>query len=101
MAAEAPLGDLGRRLAARRTQLGLTRDEVAARADLTVGFPGSLIRLAEVLETTVTDLTGGAVDLPPGPGRAAREPRFTKLGPAECRVPAGLARRGPAGRADE
>ncbi|MGQ5637872.1 MULTISPECIES: helix-turn-helix domain-containing protein [unclassified Streptomyces] len=96
-ATEAPLGDLGRRLAARRAQLGLARREVALRADMAAGYlryleehpgaapgTGSLIRLAEALQTTVTELTGGAVDLPPGPGRAAREPRFTELGRGEC-----------------
>ncbi|KIE23869.1 DNA-binding protein [Streptomyces sp. MUSC 125] len=96
---EAPHGDLGRRVAARRAQLGLTRRQTAARAGMAVGYlryleeqpgaapgTGSLIRLAEALETTVTELTGGAVDLPPGPGRAAREPRFTELGPDECRA---------------
>ncbi|AOR36175.1 DNA-binding protein [Streptomyces fodineus] len=95
---QTPLGDLGRRLAARRAQLGLTRGEVAARAGMAAaylgyleehpgGAPGTgpLIKLAEALETTVTELTGGAVDVPPGPGRAGREPRFTELTPAECR----------------
>ncbi|MEV6113120.1 pyridoxamine 5'-phosphate oxidase family protein [Streptomyces sp. NPDC052109] len=98
-ATEAPRGDLGRRLAARRAQLGLTRRQTAARADMAVGYlryleehpgaapgTGALIRLAEVLETTVTELTGGAVDLPPGPGRAVREARFTELEPGECRA---------------
>ncbi|MFF7969886.1 pyridoxamine 5'-phosphate oxidase family protein [Streptomyces sp. NPDC007905] len=97
-ATEAPLGDLGRRLAARRAQLGLTRRQVAARAGLAPGYlryleerpgaapgPGVLVRLAEVLQTTVNELAGGAVDVPPGPGRAGRAPRFTELGPAECR----------------
>ncbi|MEU9477541.1 pyridoxamine 5'-phosphate oxidase family protein [Streptomyces sp. NPDC048191] len=98
-AAEAPLGDLGRRLAARRAQLGLTRRQTAARADMAVSYlkyleehpgaapgTGPLIRLAEALETTVTELTGGAVDLPPGPGRAVREARFTELSSGECRA---------------
>ncbi|MGW7529201.1 helix-turn-helix domain-containing protein [Streptomyces sp. NPDC054783] len=99
VATEAPLGDLGRRLAARRAGLGLTRGEVAARAGMAVTYlgyleehpgaapgPGPLTRLAEALETTVTELTGGAVDLPPGPGRAVREPHFAELTPGECRA---------------
>ncbi|MYW16954.1 pyridoxamine 5'-phosphate oxidase family protein [Streptomyces sp. SID161] len=99
VAREAPLGDLGRRLAAQRARLALTRGQTAARAGVAVGYlryleehpgaaPGSgvLHRLAEVLETTVNELTGGAVDVSPGPGRAAREPRFTELGTAECRA---------------
>ncbi|MGW0886542.1 helix-turn-helix domain-containing protein [Streptomyces sp. NPDC002671] len=98
-AKEVPLGDLGRRLAARRAQLGLTRRQTAARAGVAAGYlryleehpgavPGTgvLLRLAEVLETTVTELTGGAVDLPPGRGRAGREPRFTEMAPGECQV---------------
>ncbi|MFI9803223.1 pyridoxamine 5'-phosphate oxidase family protein [Streptomyces sp. NPDC052301] len=98
-AAEAPSGDLGRRLAARRARLGLTRQQTAAQAGMAAGYlayleeqpgaaPGTgvLSRLAEVLQTTVTELTGGAVDLPPGPGRAVREPRFTELGPGECQA---------------
>jgi nitroimidazol reductase NimA-like FMN-containing flavoprotein (pyridoxamine 5'-phosphate oxidase superfamily) len=93
----APVGDLGRRLAARRTQLGLTREETATRAGVAPSYlryleeqpgaaPGSglLVRLAEVLETTVSELTGGDTELPPGPGRAGRAPEFTELGPSEC-----------------
>ncbi|MCX3061725.1 pyridoxamine 5'-phosphate oxidase family protein [Streptomyces sp. GXMU-J5] len=96
--ARRPPGDLGRRLTARRLQLGLTRREVAVRAGMATSYlryleecsaaaPGSgpLIRLAEALEIPYTSLTGSAVDEPPGTGRAAREPRFTELSPAECR----------------
>ncbi|GGJ06619.1 helix-turn-helix domain-containing protein [Streptomyces brasiliensis] len=96
--ARAPVGDLGRRLAARRSQLGLSLEETAECAGMAPSYvryleehpgaaPGSgpLVRLAEVLQTTVTDLTGGAVDLPPGTGRAGRTPEFTELDPDECR----------------
>ncbi|MES9523564.1 helix-turn-helix domain-containing protein [Streptomyces capoamus] len=98
-AAEAPLGDLGRRLAVQRTRLGMTRRQAAARADMAVGYlryleeqpgaaprPAVLHRLAQVLETTVDELTGGAADTPPGPGRAALEPHFTELTTLECRT---------------
>lgn len=94
-----PLGDLGRRLATRRAGLGLSLEETAERAGMAPSYlryledhpgaaPGSgpLLRLAEVLRTTVNDLTGGAVDLPPGPGLAGRRPVFTELDPAECRT---------------
>ncbi|WP_282699710.1 pyridoxamine 5'-phosphate oxidase family protein [Streptomyces sp. CC219B] len=94
-----PMSDLGRRLALRRARLGLTRREVAARAGMassylryleeqTVAAPGigALIRLAEALQTTVTELTGGEAERPPGPGRAAPHPEFTELSPAECRA---------------
>ncbi|CAL9659644.1 hypothetical protein SUDANB15_06916 [Streptomyces sp. enrichment culture] len=95
----APVGDLGRRLARRRTELGLTRRAVAVRAGLAPGYlryleeqpgaaPGTgvLIRLAGVLGTTLNQLAGGDIDLPPGPGRAARNAEFTELDTEECRV---------------
>ncbi|MEU6244097.1 pyridoxamine 5'-phosphate oxidase family protein [Streptomyces sp. NPDC047024] len=94
-----PRGDLGRRLAARRAQLGLTREEAAERAGMAPGYlryleghpeaaPGAevLLRLADALETTVPDLTGGTVDQPPGPGQAARGARFESIGTEECRA---------------
>ncbi|MXM68016.1 helix-turn-helix domain-containing protein [Streptomyces sp. HUCO-GS316] len=94
-----PLGDLGRRLAQRRTDLGLTRRETAARAGMAPSYlrhleehPSAapdasvLRRLAGALETTVTALAGGDADLPPGQGRAGRHPRFTELGVRECRA---------------
>ncbi|MEU2554571.1 pyridoxamine 5'-phosphate oxidase family protein [Streptomyces sp. NPDC013313] len=93
------LGDLGRRLAARRLQLGLTRRQAAARAGMAASYlryleehpgaapgTGALMNLAEALETTVNELTGGSVDLPPGTGRAARAPEFSRLRPSECRT---------------
>lgn len=96
--AERPLGDLGRRLATRRGQRGLTRPEAAGRAGMATSYlkyleehPGAapsrdvLLRLADVLETTVSELAGGAVDLPPGLEQAAPSPEFTELGAGECR----------------
>ncbi len=93
-----PLGDLGRRLARRRTEVGLTRKEAAVRAGMAPSYfqyleehpgaapgPGVLSRLAAALETTVADLSGGSADLPPGPGRAARAPVFSRLSAHECR----------------
>ncbi|MER7182213.1 pyridoxamine 5'-phosphate oxidase family protein [Streptomyces hyaluromycini] len=93
------MGDLGRRLAARRKELGLTREETAERAGIAPGYlryveehpeaaPGTsaLLRLANVLRTTVPHLTGGGLGAPPGPGLAGRDPRFTELDPAECRA---------------
>ncbi|MFJ9346394.1 helix-turn-helix domain-containing protein [Streptomyces sp. NPDC101237] len=90
-------GDLGRRVAARRRELGLTREQTAERSGIAVGYlryleerpeaapgTGSLLRLADVLHTTMSHLTGGDPDTPPGPGRAGPRPEFTELGPAEC-----------------
>ncbi|MDX2296443.1 MULTISPECIES: helix-turn-helix domain-containing protein [Streptomyces] len=88
--------DLGRRVAARRAQLGLSREEVADRAGSTPGFIGYveervptpgiefLVRLANALETTVQDLTGSMVDRAPGGGRAGYRPRMEEIGEAEC-----------------
>ncbi|WP_405952523.1 pyridoxamine 5'-phosphate oxidase family protein [Streptomyces prunicolor] len=93
-----PTGDLGRRIAVRRTALDLSREETAAQAGVAASylqyleeFPGSapgrgvLLRLAEVLHTTVTDLAGGDSDLTPGAGRAGSDPAFTELTVQECR----------------
>jgi transcriptional regulator with XRE-family HTH domain len=96
--AERPLGDLGRRLADRRAHLGLTRQETAARAGVAPSYlkhleehpgaapnRGTLLSLASVLETRVSELTGGAADRPPGLEQAARTPEFTDLSTDECR----------------
>ncbi|MGA5897342.1 helix-turn-helix domain-containing protein [Streptomyces venetus] len=93
-----PAGDLGRRITQRRTELGLTRKETAARAGMATAYlqyleeqptaapgSGSLLKLAGALKTTVWHLTGGDTELPAGLGRAARTPRFTELTEAECR----------------
>ncbi|MFJ8142343.1 helix-turn-helix domain-containing protein [Streptomyces sp. NPDC096013] len=93
-----PTGDLGRRIAVRRTALGLSREETADRAAVAGSylqyleeFPGAapgrsvLLRLAEVLQTTVTGLAGGTGDQTPGAGRAGAEPVFTELTVQECR----------------
>jgi len=93
-----PTGDLGRRIAVRRTALDLSREETADRAGVAASylqyleeFPGAapgrsvLLRLAEVLQTTVTDLAGGTGDQTPGAGRAGSDPEFTALTVQECR----------------
>ncbi|MFH9131430.1 helix-turn-helix domain-containing protein [Streptomyces griseoaurantiacus] len=92
-------GDLGRRLAHRRRELGLTREDAAARAGMAPDYlryleespgasPGTnvLLRLADVLRTTVTEFTGAAAERPPGAGRAAAHPAFTELSVRECRA---------------
>ncbi|MEU2076340.1 pyridoxamine 5'-phosphate oxidase family protein [Streptomyces sp. NPDC013489] len=88
--------DLGRRVASRRTRLGLSWEDVAERAGSTPGFiayveenaatPGIefLVRLANALETTVQDLTGYTADLPPGGARAGYRARMEEIGEAEC-----------------
>ncbi|MFJ5309737.1 helix-turn-helix domain-containing protein [Streptomyces sp. NPDC088350] len=93
-----PAGDLGRRIAVRRTALDLSREETAVQAGVAASylqyleeFPGAapdrsvLLRLAAALDTTVTDLAGGDSDLTPGQGRAGSAPTFTELTVQECR----------------
>jgi transcriptional regulator with XRE-family HTH domain len=90
-------GDLPRRVAQRREELGLSRREVAERAGMDPGYldylehspavalpRGSLIRLAGALETTVDYLRGGEVDRPPGTGRAGPHPHLDILNKEEC-----------------
>jgi len=90
-------GDLARRIAHRRQELGLTVDEVAQRAGMDGAYLdylenssapsltfGGLTRLAFALETTVTDLTGGNVDRPPGTGRARPHPPLEVLSKEQC-----------------
>jgi transcriptional regulator with XRE-family HTH domain len=71
-------GDLGRRVAQRRRELGITRAELAARSGMAVsylayveqhaanvGYDG-VMRLAEALGTTPGALLGGSADGPRG-----------------------------------
>ncbi|MFI6409567.1 helix-turn-helix domain-containing protein [Streptomyces sp. NPDC050548] len=94
-----PVGDLGRRLVQRRTECGLTRKETADRAGVAPSYlryleehhgaaPGTgvLLRLAGVLDTTLAHLTGGDVELPPGPEQADRHAEFVELSTQECRT---------------
>ncbi|MHC5700011.1 helix-turn-helix domain-containing protein [Streptomyces tirandamycinicus] len=90
--------DLGRRLAARREQLGLRRDDVAERSGAATSYiqyleerpaapdAATLRHIAAALETTVADLAGGTADQPPGPGAALRGAELAKLDEAECRT---------------
>ncbi|MGW1761119.1 helix-turn-helix domain-containing protein [Streptomyces mirabilis] len=96
--ADSAQSDIGRRIAQRREELGLTREETASRAGTAPGYvqyleeqstamPGTavLIRLADALGTSVAALRGGDVDLPPGVGRAALHPELVELSAEECR----------------
>ncbi|MFE2992948.1 helix-turn-helix domain-containing protein [Streptomyces sp. NPDC059262] len=92
-----PQGDIGRCIAQRREELGLTREELAARVGSAPGYIryleekstaapgiGVLIRLADALDMRLSALRGGAADLPPGIGGAARHPELTELSEEEC-----------------
>ncbi|WP_405067565.1 pyridoxamine 5'-phosphate oxidase family protein [Kribbella sp. NBC_01510] len=89
-------GDLSRRVRRRRSVLGLTREEVAARARMDSGYlarvehapvaltTSTLIRLADALDTTVAELLGAIPEQPPGHGRAALRAVLAELSEQEC-----------------
>ncbi|MFE7017618.1 helix-turn-helix domain-containing protein [Streptomyces sp. NPDC057651] len=89
--------DLGRRIAARRAALGLTREQVGDRCGADASYIayleerashpgiGSLVRLADALDTTVAELVGATVGQPPGRGSAQRDSELVTLSPQECR----------------
>ncbi|MFI6284536.1 helix-turn-helix domain-containing protein [Streptomyces sp. NPDC051018] len=99
--------DFGRRLAARREELGLTREEVAERSGAVPGYIryieergeapgiGVMLRLAEALGTSVDALTGRTADEPPGRGTAPAGAALRVLDENECRT---LLSRGGVGR---
>ncbi len=89
-------GDLSRRVALRRAELKLTRQQVAARAGLSRRYleyleryparptPAALRQLAAALQTTPAALLGAGASRPPGRRHAARHPVLRELAPAEC-----------------
>ncbi|MFJ2825568.1 helix-turn-helix domain-containing protein [Streptomyces toxytricini] len=98
-ASGAPVGrtDLGRRLAARRASLGLSREELGRRCGADANYIayleehaaspsiGTLIRVADALGVTVDDLTGASSDRPPGRAEPRRDTALVPLDDAECR----------------
>ncbi|MEU2868632.1 pyridoxamine 5'-phosphate oxidase family protein [Streptomyces olivoreticuli] len=84
------------RSALRREQLGLTREEVAWRAGMSLAYlrhledlgadfdPGGLMRLAAALEMSYEELVEGRTDNPPGRTPAAAHPVLMKLSEREC-----------------
>jgi transcriptional regulator with XRE-family HTH domain len=90
-------GDLGRRIAARREELGYSRNDLAARAGSPPGYiqyleeraaipdRNFLLRLASALDTSVTELTGDHTEQPPGAGQATHHPQLVELSQEECR----------------
>ncbi|MFJ7779439.1 helix-turn-helix domain-containing protein [Streptomyces yangpuensis] len=89
--------DLGRRLAARREALGLSRTELGRRCGADGNYIayleehaaspsiGTLVRLADVLGVTVDDLTGVSAGRVPGRSTARRGAALVPLGETECR----------------
>lgn len=101
-------GDLGRRVAERRQELGLDLDEVAERAGMSPTYlrlletnpavqpsPAGLLRLASALDTTVETLSGAGMEAPPGRGHLLARPELQVLDVGECRrliAPGGVGR---------
>ena len=100
-------GDLGRRVAHRRRQLGLTSEELAARTGMAVGYledlesrpahltTAAVLRLASALNTTPGALLGGDVDRVPGAGRPAAHSGLDALSGEEAQrrlAPGGVGR---------
>ncbi|MFG2335387.1 helix-turn-helix domain-containing protein [Streptomyces yangpuensis] len=89
--------DLGRRLAARREALGLSRAELGRRCGADGNYIayleehaaspsiGTLVRLADVLGVRVDDLTGASAGRVPGRSTARRGAALVPLGETECR----------------
>ncbi|WP_329560497.1 pyridoxamine 5'-phosphate oxidase family protein [Kitasatospora sp. NBC_01266] len=89
-------GDVGRRIALRREQLGLSRKETAARAGMAAPYleylesspadveRGALARLAAVLGTSADQLLGGGLDTPPGRAGGAAHPVLDVLAHSDC-----------------
>jgi len=90
-------GDLARRVTRRRTELGLSTQELAKRAGIDAWFlayfeqsadtslsGGSVLRLAAALDTTPTALQGGQVERPPGLGVAGLHPSLESLTSEQC-----------------
>jgi transcriptional regulator with XRE-family HTH domain len=96
-------GDLGRRVAHRRRQLGLSFRELAAKTGMAEGYledlecrpahptTSAVLRLAAALDTTAGALLGGDVERAPGPGPPAARPSLEVLsrGDAQQRVATG------------
>ena len=100
-------GDLSKRIAQRRVELGLSVAQVAARAGLSLRYleyleryparpaPAALRQLAAALRTTPAALLGAGADVPPGHRRPADLRVISELRPAECRrliAPGGVGR---------
>ncbi|KJY43452.1 XRE family transcriptional regulator [Streptomyces sp. NRRL B-1568] len=91
-----PEDTVATRCAVRREQLGLTRDEVAHRAGMSVAYldqletfggdfdPAALMRLAAALEMPYEELVGGRPDAAPGQQPAGTRPFLARLSEAEC-----------------
>jgi len=100
-------GDLSKRIAQRRAELGLSTAQVAVRARMSLRYleyleryparptPAALRQLAAALQTTSAALLGAGAEVPPGHRRPADLRVISKLMPTECRrliAPGGIGR---------
>lgn len=89
-------GDLGRRVQRRREALGLSREEVAARAGMHPGYLAyveenhaqpdinAVLRLACALTTTRGEFLGAGLDVPPGQAEGAPEAHLEHVDEPTC-----------------
>jgi len=90
-------GDLARRVGHRRSELGMSVEELAKRAGMDPGYlryfekspdarlsAGTMLLLALALDTTPLALLGGEIDRPPSRGRAGRHPVLDTLTKEQC-----------------
>ena len=90
-------GDLARRVGHRRSELGMSIEELAKSAGMDPGYlryfekspdvrlsAGTMYLLALALDTTPLALLGGEIDRPPGHGRAGRHPVLDTLTKEQC-----------------
>lgn len=89
-------GDVGRRVAHRRGQLGLSREQVATKTGIAANYleylesrPDvieleTITKLAGALGTSIWHLLGGGLDLPPGQAPPAASPVLEELEPWQC-----------------
>jgi len=90
-------GDLARRVARRRAEVGKSVEEVASAVGVDPGYlryfeaspgvrlsTGTMLLLALALECTPEELYGARVDRPPGRGRAGRHPELSELTTQQC-----------------
>ena len=91
-----PPEEVARRISLRARQLGLTREELASSAGMSLRYlrhleelgdafdPGAVLRLAAVLRMTHDELLEGRTDLPPGQPPPGPHPTLMTLTPDEC-----------------
>jgi transcriptional regulator with XRE-family HTH domain len=91
------VGDLGRRVAERRRELGMTADELATRAGMSPTYirviesspspqlsGAAMWRLAAALEVSVDGITGGGMEAPPGRADPSDRPALEAITTGEC-----------------